>query len=91
MNTRQTSQAASETLNVAIAGGSTVELVAIITAMVFVACGAAALLLTTPSALHSVANAAPTQVSQVAPAAERTFHERYPISASAESVDAPTF
>jgi hypothetical protein len=91
MNTRHTSQAASETLNVAIAGGSTIELVAVITAMVFVTCGAAALLLTAPSALPSVANAAPTEIAQVTPGAERTFHERYPVSATAESIDAPTF
>lgn len=91
MNTKHTSSAASETLNVAIAGGSTVELVAIITAMVFVACGAAALLLTTPSALQAAANPAPTEIVKVAPASERPFHERYPVSATAESVDAPTF
>ena len=90
MNTKHTSEAASETLNVAIAGGSTVELVAVITAMVFVACGAAALLLTTPSALQS-ANAAPALSAQIAPSGERPFHERYPVSASAESVDAPSF
>jgi hypothetical protein len=91
MNTRHTSEAASETLNVAIAGGGTMELVAVITAMVFVACGAASLLLSTPSALQAVAHAAPTEIAKVAPAADRTFHERYPVSATAESIDVPTF
>ena len=89
MSTKLTSQVASESLNVAVTGGGTMELVAVITAMVFVACGAASLLLTTPSALQSVANAAPTQIVQSA--AERPFHERYPVNAVAESVDAPTF
>ena len=91
MNSKITSQATSETLNVAIAGGSTVELVAVVTAMVFVACGAAALLLTTPSALQAVANAAPVERAQVTAAAERPFHERYPVSFGAQSIDAPTF
>ncbi|HEX2830907.1 MAG TPA: hypothetical protein VHP37_31520 [Burkholderiales bacterium] len=89
MKAKLTSQAATETMNVAIAGGGTVELVAVLTAMVFVACGAAALLLTTPNALESVANAAPTQI--VEQSSERPFHERYPISANAQSIDAPTF
>ena len=89
MKAKLSSQAATETLNVAIAGGGTLELVAVLTAMVFVACGAAALLLTTPSALQSVANAAPTEIVQQA--SERPFHERYQISASAGSIDAPTF
>jgi hypothetical protein len=89
MNAKLTSQPASETLNVAVAGGGTVELVAVLTAMVFVACGAAALLLTTPSALESVANAAPTEIAQQV--SERPFHERYQISAGAGSIDAPTF
>ena len=89
MTAKLTSRAATETMDVAIAGGGTVELIAVLTAMVFVACGAAALLLTTPSALQSVANAAPPQI--VEQSAERPFHERYPISASAGSIDAPTF
>ena len=90
MNTRLESQAATETLNVAIASGGTVELVAVITAMVFVACGAAALLLTTPTALQSVAHAAPTEIIGNAPP-DRPFHEMYPASANAQSIDAPTF
>lgn len=90
MNTNSHSHTATETLDVAIAGSGTMELVAVITAMVFVACGAAALLLTTPAALQSVANAAPAELSQTA-SAERPFHERYPVSANAESIDAPTF
>jgi hypothetical protein len=88
MNSKLSSQAASETLNVTITGGGTMELVAVIAAMVFVACGAA-LLLTTPSALETVANAASREL--VAPLAERPFHERYPVNATAESVDTPTF
>ena len=91
MNAKSHSQAATETLNVALAGGGTMELVAVVTAMVFVACGAAALLLTTPSALQSVANAAPAETVISAAAADRPFHERYRISAAAESIDAPTF
>jgi hypothetical protein len=91
MTAKLTSQAASETLNVAITGGGTMELVAVITAMVFVACGAAAMLLTTPSALQTVANAAPVELTQGAQTAERPFHERYPVNAAAESVDTPTF
>ena len=90
MNTSLKSQAATETLNVAIETGGTVELVAVIAAMVFVACGAAALLLTTPTALQSVANAAPTEIIRNAPA-DRPFHEIYPASAGAQSIDAPTF
>lgn len=89
MKAKLTSQAATETMNVAIAGGGTVELVAVLTAMVFVACGAAALLLSTPSAMESVANAAPTVIVQQS--SDLPFHERYPISASAGSIDAPTF
>jgi hypothetical protein len=89
MKAKITSQAATETMNVAIAGGGTVELVAVLTAMVFVACGAAALLWTTPNAHESVANAAPTQI--VEQSFERPFHERYPISANAQSIEAPTF
>jgi hypothetical protein len=89
MNAKLTSQPATETLDAAIAGGGTVELVAVLTGMVFVACGAAALLLTTPSALESVANAAPARIVQQA--GERPFHERYPVSASAASIEAPTF
>lgn len=91
MNAKLTPQTASETLNVAVAGGGTIELVAVMTAMVFVACGAASLLLTTPSALQSVANAAPAAIVQPASSAERPFHERYPVNATAESADAPTF
>jgi hypothetical protein len=90
MNTSLKSQAATETLNVAIAGGGTVELVSVIAALVFVACGAATLLLSTPTALQSVANAAPTEIIRNAPA-ERPFHEVYPPSATAQSVDSPTF
>ena len=91
MNTRITSPAASETLNAAIAGGGTMELVAVMSAMVFVACSAAALLLTTPAALQSVANAAPTGAVQFASADSPPFHQRHRMSAKAESIDPPTF
>ena len=91
MNAKVTSQTASESLNVAITAGGTTELVAVMTAMVFVACAAASLLLTTPSALQAHANAAPAQVIQITQGSERTFHERYPVKATTESIDAPTF
>ena len=91
MKAKLTSQAATESLNVAITNGGTLELGAVVTAMVFVACGAAALLLTTPTALQAVANAAPTEIVQQSSAAERPFHERYQVSATAGSIDAPTF
>jgi len=91
MNAKTTSQAATETLDVAITSGGTIELVAVITAMVFAACAAAALLLTTPAVLQSAANAAPIEVTQASRTTQRTFHERYAVSAAAESIDAPTF
>ena len=91
MKTTLKSQPASETLNVQIAGGGTTELVAVITAMVFVACGAATLLLTTPSALQTVANAAPPEIIQRVSSGDRPFHEVHQTSATAQSIDAPTF
>jgi hypothetical protein len=89
MRTNAIPPARARTLNLAAKNGDTIELVAVITAIVLAACGAASLVLTTPSALDAVANAAPAPNQP--PPAERTFHERYRISPTAESIDAPTF
>jgi hypothetical protein len=89
MNSSRHCEAASETLDTAIAGGGTIELVAVVTAMVCVACIAAALLLTTPATLEAVASTSPLDSSVYA--TERTFHERYPVNATGEAIDPPTF
>jgi hypothetical protein len=90
MNTHRNSEAAGETLDLAVPGG-TIELVAVITAMVCVACVAAALLLTTPATLEAAASTSSIGSVGNAHSAERPFHERYPVNATGDAIDSPTF
>jgi hypothetical protein len=77
------------------AAGSVVELVAVLTVLVFILCAAAALLLATPQSanpdLRSGGGVVNTAGAAPPPPAERPFHERYPVNAAGESVDPPTF
>jgi hypothetical protein len=76
-----------------IAGASVVELVAVLCVLVFVMSAAAALLLVTPhtSAPEPQPHSAVVSTAGAAEPAERPFHERYPVNATTESVDPPTF
>lgn len=91
MNSNRHCEAAITRLDVCVAGNGTIELIAVVTGMVGVACIAGALLLTTPATLDAVASTTPLDDTVLRDAAGRPFHERYPISASAETLDAPTF
>ena len=74
------------------ARGSSVELVATISVLAFVAITAASLLIATPQSFQAAASAQPTvETATVNEPAERPFHERYRVQPGAESVDAPTF
>jgi hypothetical protein len=76
-----------------IAGTTLVELIAVLTVLVFVLGAAAALLLVTPHSADPAPRANPAVVSQAEAATppERPFHERYPVNATGEPVDPPTF
>lgn len=74
------------------AGGNVVELVAVLSVLIFILCTAAALLLTTPqSADPEPRSSGVVSTAGAAPPAERPFHERHPVNATGDSVDPPTF
>jgi hypothetical protein len=91
MNSKRDCEAANEMLDVAGAGTGAIELVAVITAMVCVACIAAALLLTTPATLEAAARTSSIDSVINPGSAERPFHERYPVNATGDAIDPPTF
>ena len=72
--------------------GGAAGLMALVILLILMVCAAASVLLALPQTYDGAANAAaaPALLSGLG-AAEPTFHERYPVAAGADAVDAPTF
>jgi hypothetical protein len=71
--------------------GGAAGLMALVVLLIFMVCTAASLLLTLPQTFDGATTAAASTRQVTGSPSEQTFHERYPSSAPAESVDVPTF
>ena len=90
MKTETSTQAEQEQFGLKIGGGSPAELVAVVSVVIVAVCAAAAMLLNTPAAREAAPTAGIIDVS-AASVTQRPFHERYPVNASGEQVDPPSF